>query len=202
MGETFSKSEGKVYVGDVLDFKVGTDTWCVAEIISVDEFGLTVLSHSKVQGQRGKVCHLDFRDTVQKDRVRPAGTFTGNIGLTAANVRATTIVATPHQHQHQHQPNVATFSPETQEQPTATTTLSQQRLFNKYSVHMHVDYCDKNQQWMCAKINSIRLATTTINAVTITVHVLGDSSYTDRTFTVTENKAHSKLAPFATKALC
>lgn len=93
MGEIISKSQGKVYVGDVCDFQDDENNWRVAEIISVDENGLTVVTHSSNGVQRGNVCYLDFRQADQKRRVRPAGTFTGRDGLDAASSRDTTTIA-------------------------------------------------------------------------------------------------------------
>ena len=93
MGEIISKSQGKVYVGDVCDFQDDENNWRVAEIISVDDNGLTVVTHSSNGVQRGNVCYLDLRQADQKRRVRPAGTFTGRDGLDAASSRDTTTIA-------------------------------------------------------------------------------------------------------------
>jgi hypothetical protein len=193
MGEGMSKSQGKVYVGDVVDFNYEGQEWCVAEIISVDDNGLTVLSHSAAKGKSGKVCYLDLRDSSQKSRVKPAGTYSGNVGLNAAT---------------NHSPVDTIASPKTSKCNLSNTitekrssgsvlTIFQKRLFNKYKIDMNVDYHD-GTRWLFAKIIHMN---TSSNDVEMDLHVLGDSSYIKRSCTITNVNEKQKLAKFATKAL-
>jgi hypothetical protein len=211
MGEGMSKSQGKVYVGDVVDFNYEGQEWCVAEIISVDDNGLTVLSHSAAKGKSGKVCYLDLRDSSQKSRVKPAGTYSGNVGLTAAHMRVTTTTSTnnnPTNAATNHSPVDTIASPKTSKCNLSNTitekrssgsvlTIFQKRLFNKYKIDMNVDYHD-GTRWLFAKIIHMN---TSSNDVEMDLHVLGDSSYIKRSCTITNVNEKQKLAKFATKAL-
>ena len=207
-----SKSQGKVYVGDVCDFNVEGDRWCIAEVISVDDFGLSVLSHSAGNGKAGKVCHLDFRDSHQKERVKPAGTYTGNVGLVAASARATntTATTTPLQRRPNHKPRAnappqskptVAPKPHLPTKPLQILTSTQQQFVNQYKVDMNVDYFD-GTRWTFAKIVSINTSKDSEeDSIAVELHSLGDSTYTNTTSIITSTNKDQKLAKFATKAL-
>ena len=206
MGEVMSKSQGKVYVGDVCDFNVEGDRWIIAEIISVDDHGLSVLSHSAGNGKAGKVCHLDFRDSHQKERVAPAGTYTGNVGLVAASARATntTATTTPLQRRPNNHQQRATASPQSKptipNKPLQILTATQQQFVNQYKVDTNVDYFD-GTRWIFAKIVSINTSTTPKDSMAVELHSLGDSNYTNTCLVITSTNKDQTLAKFATKAL-
>ena len=219
MGETVSKSQGKVYVGDVVDLEVSQNHWSVAEIIGVDETGLTVCGG-------GIVVHLDFRYNAQKKRVRPAGTHTGAAGLDAASSRATAVVAeTPTTTMKQESENRVSKKNSTTVIETPLVTASQRRLIEKYKVGMLVDVLEVNasadeteietkemtaiyekqrirfkENWYCAKV--IRnVAAIDDDSVTLTLHALGYSTYTNKSITINTINESRKLSKFATKSL-
>lgn len=92
MGETISKSAGKVYLGDVVDYRSATDgDWHVAEIIEVNssQNGLTVLCRDT-----NEVTFVDFSCPKEKNRVARAGTYSGIVGIERARRQRTRTVAT------------------------------------------------------------------------------------------------------------
>ena len=92
MGETISKSAGKVYQGDVVDYCSATDElWHIAEIIEVNSSrnGLTVLCRDT-----SEVAFIDFSRPEEKKRVARVGTHSGHVGIEQARRRQTRTVAT------------------------------------------------------------------------------------------------------------
>ena len=203
-----SKSKGKVYAGDIVDLEVD-GKWIVAEIIGVDDFGLSVCGG-------GHVCHLDFRNSQQKQRVRAAGTYTGNAGLYAASSRATKTVATSSTPANQNINVLPTISQQRQQQQQQQQQQHlrqqqrlkikspvQQTLLKRYPSKLLVDVLNDDmpeEHWYCAQVVRSVPSTTQSNSIILTIRELGSSTYTNKSMTINHQNAATRLSKFATKS--
>ena len=228
MGETISKSEGKVYQGDVVDYKSASDgEWHVAEIIEVNSAGvspgLTLLCKDT-----SEVAFVNFSIPEQKKRVARAGTHSGSVGFQQARRTRTRTVASPVHKKtlppsqlksvKRHSAPAITSKQTSIKSPkipeTSATTSSpgrysaphasagQLRLLDDWKVDSLIDYLPfKNfdSKWRPGKIASVTFLPGQDN-IAVHVHPLGTSGYCNETIIVNPGKIPHQLASFGSRS--